>query len=138
MNDLLFNNGLFNTINDNIMIYNGDALPDNIRDSVTLSIENLFNKSISTFDQKIYRSKNCIWYIISKNIPEYYIVRILKNTYAKATNKEILKNALINYPYILQNIIIPSIIWKTNLLENIQQYLVETPDNANNTFDILE
>ena len=50
----------FNSINDNIIIYNGENLPENIRANVTKSILTLFNKCSSIYDQKIFRSHHCI------------------------------------------------------------------------------
>jgi hypothetical protein len=61
----------FTSIYDNIIIYNGEQLPENIRDSVTKSILALFNRCNCIYDQKIFRSHNCIWFIVSKNISEY-------------------------------------------------------------------
>ena len=55
MNFTYFNN-LFSSANENIIIYNGEFLSEDIRDSVTKSIENLFNNCKSIYDQKIYRS----------------------------------------------------------------------------------
>jgi hypothetical protein len=128
---------LFNSINENIIIYNGEFLSEDIKDSVTKSIENLFNNCKSIYDQKIYRSNHCIWFVLSKNIPEYLTIIILKNIYAKATNKDILKNALTNYPTILQNYAIPYSYLYFNLIHDLPTCLINTEDNNSETFDLL-
>ncbi len=91
---------------DNIIIYNGDLLPDNIRDSVTRSIENLFLYCQGIYDTKIYRSNNVIWYVLSRNLHDYYSLMVLKNTLAKCRNNEILKNAIRDYPRLIQTNIV--------------------------------
>jgi len=129
---------IFNSINENFIIYNGEYLSEDIRDTVTKSIENLFNNCKSIYDQKIYRSTHCIWFILSRNIPEYFTLVSLKNIYAKATNKDILKNALIQNPNILQNYAIPHTLLYINMIQNLATSLVDTPDVYNETFDLLE
>jgi hypothetical protein len=99
-----FYNHFFYAANENIIIYNGEFLSDDTKDIVTKSVENLFNNCKSIYDQKIYRSNHCIWFILSKNIPEYNVVTTIKNVFAKATNKEIFRNTLRMYPGILQNV----------------------------------
>ena len=150
------NYNFFNAINENIIVYNGEFLSDDIKESVTRSVENLFNQCKSIYDQKVYRSNHCIWYILSKNIPEYYVIMSLKNLYAKAINKEILKNALIAYPNILQNIPVPSTSVDANMnalnksyftvphhfvsfnfLQDLSKYICDTKDNYHETFDLL-
>jgi hypothetical protein len=130
----------FTSIYDNIIIYNGEQLPENIRDSVTKSILALFNRCNCIYDQKIFRSHNCIWFIVSKNISEYYILNLLQNVLAKATNKHILIDAFRNYPYILQNLPIHTTPYYNsfNFLFNISNTLINTPDNIYDTFDLLE
>jgi hypothetical protein len=130
-----------NSINDNIIVYNGEYLPEEIKDSVTQSILTLFDKCSSIFDQKIYRSNHCIWFILSKNICEYYVIMSLRNVFAKATNKDILKEALRSYPNMLQNIslnntntIFP---YNFNYLFDITTHLLITPDNNYDSFNLL-
>jgi hypothetical protein len=131
---------LFNSINDNIIIYNGENLPENIRMNITKSILTLFNKCNSIYDQKVYRSQHCIWFIISKNISEYYILTSLQNVLAKATNKHILIDAFKSYPYMLQNYPINSASYYNtfNFLFNLSNTLINTPNNIYDTFDLLE
>jgi hypothetical protein len=136
MNTTYFAN-FFNAVNENIIIYNGDFLPEDIRDNVTRSVENLFNQCKSLYDQKIYRSTHCIWFILSKNIPEYYVIMSLKNVFAKAINKEIFKNALITCPNILQNFAVPLHYFSFNFIYDLSLHLSNTPDNLNDTFDLL-
>ena len=130
----------FNSINDNIIIYNGENLPENIKANVTKSILALFNKCSSIYDQKIFRSHHCIWFIVSKNISEYYILNSLQNVLAKAVNKHILIDVLKNYPYILQNLPIHTTPHYNNFnfLFNISNILINTPDNIYDTFNLLE
>jgi hypothetical protein len=130
----------FNSINDNIIIYNGESLPPNIKDSVTKCIVNLFNRCNSIYDQKIYRSNHCIWFIVSKNITEYYILASLKNVLSKAINKSILIDAFRNYPCILENLPIHTAPYSNtfNFMFNISSTLLDTPDNIYDTFDLLE
>jgi hypothetical protein len=130
----------FNYINDNIIIYNGENLPENIRANVTKSILSLFNKCSSIYDQKIFRSGDCIWFIVSRNISEYYILNSLQNVLAKAVNKHILIDAFRNYPYILQNLPIHNTSYydNFNFLFNISNTLINTPNNVYDTFDLLE
>lgn len=130
----------FNSINDNIIIYNGENLPENIRMNITKSILALFDKCNSIYDQKIYRSHHCIWFIVSKNISEYYILTSLQNVLAKATNKHILIDAFKSSPYILQNFPINSVSqYNTfNFLFNLSSTLINTPNNIYDTFDLLE
>jgi len=134
MNANFFSN-FFNSINENIIIYNGEFLPEDIRDTVTRSVENLFNQCKSIYDQKVYRSNHCIWYVLSKNIPEYYVIVSLKNVFAKALNKDVLKNALITYPTILQNLALP--LWSFNFIYDLSVCIANTEDTHNNTFDLL-
>jgi hypothetical protein len=124
---------------DNIIIYNGENITDiNIKYSVTKSIENLFNSCKCIYDHKIYRSPNCIWYILSKNIPENMIITIIENTIRKAFNSLVLKNELINNPNILQNIIIP-ISSSFHNIYNITNTIINTEYNSTSEiFDILE
>jgi len=133
-----FFNNFFSSANENIIIYNGEFLPEDIRDSVTKSIENLFNNCKSIYDQKIYRSTHCIWFILSKNIPEYFAVTSLKNVYAKSYNKDILKNALQSHPSILQNYIIPQSYIGLNFINNLAHSLLNTDDIFIDTFDLLQ
>jgi hypothetical protein len=131
---------------DNVIIYNGENITDiNIKYCVTKSIENLFNSCKCIYDHKIYRSPNCIWYILSKNIPENIIITIIENTIRKAFNSMILKNELKNNPNILQNIIIPvstylyffPIIYYN--IYNITNTIINTEYNSTSEiFDILE
>ena len=127
---------LLYSYNENILIYNGNILPDSIRNNVTTSIENLMDRCMGIYDSKIYRSNNCIWYILSINIPEYSIASIIQNILAKSHNNEILKDALLNYPTILQNRVVansnPVII---NLLSDISYILANTV-SINTDFDI--
>ena len=134
MNTNFFSN-FFNSINENIIIYKGEFLSEDIRDTETRSVENLFNQCKSIYDQKVYRSNHCIWFVLSKNIPEYYVIMSLKNVFAKALNKDVLKNALITHPNILQNLALPS--WSLNFIHDISTYLSNTEDSHNNTFDLL-
>jgi len=129
----------FNSLNENIIIYDGEFLPDDIKDDVTRSIVNLFNKCVSLYDLKIYRSPHCIWFILSKNISEYYILQSLTNVWSKATNKNLLYDTLSKYPGMLQNRPLPSITnpYNLNYLYNLSNYLLETPDNTCDSFDIL-
>ena len=129
-------NSFISSVNDNIIIYNGELLPEDIRSNVTRSIVNLFNNAKSVCDQIVHRSPHCIWFILTKNLPECFIVLSLKNIYAKATNKEILRNALITYPNILQNNIFYS--WVNyNIINDIAGQLVNTTNSLNDTFDLL-
>jgi hypothetical protein len=130
-------NNFFNSANENIIIYNGEFLSENIRDNVTRSIENLFANCKSIYDQKVYRSNHCIWFVLSKNMPEYFLVTSLKNVYAKATNKEILKNTLQTNPYILQNFAIPQSYLYLNFIHDLSSLLINTPDTTNDNFDLL-
>jgi hypothetical protein len=129
-----------NAINDNIIIYNGDLLPITIQDTVTKSIINLFNKCNSIYDQKIYRSPHCIWFILSKNISEYYIIMSLKNVFAKATNKNILQDVFRLYPNILENTTLYNspLYFNFNFIHNLTNELLITTDNTQDTFDLLE
>jgi hypothetical protein len=80
---------------ENIIIYNGESISDvNIKYNTTRSIENLFNSCKSIYNNKIYKSQNCIWFVLSKNIPENIIVTIIENLISKAINSTILKNEL--------------------------------------------
>ena len=132
-----FYNCFFNSANENIIIYNGEFLSEDVRESVTKSIENLFNNCKTICDQVIYRSNHCIWFILSKNIPECFVITSLKNVFAKATNKQLLKDTLISYPGILQNYAIPQSYLCINFINNLASCLVNTEDTWNNTFDIL-
>lgn len=128
---------LYSSANENIIIYNGEYLSDDIKESVTKSINNLFNQCKSICDQKIYRSNHCIWFILSKNIPECFVIASLKNVFAKAINKNILKNALQNYPNILQNYAIPQSYLYLNFINNLSDILINTEDTYHETFDLL-
>lgn len=130
-------NYFFNSANENIIVYNGEFLPEDIRDNVTRSIENLFNNCISIYDQKIYRSNHCIWYILSKNMPEYFLITSLKNVFAKAINKEILKNTLQSNPNILQNFAIPQSYLYLNFIHDLSSILINTQDVNYDNFDLL-
>ena len=132
-----FYNCFFNSANENIIVYNGEFLPEDLRDNVTRSIENLFANCKSIYDQKVYRSNHCIWFVLSKNMPEYFLVTSLKNVYAKATNKEILKNTLQTNPYILQNFAIPQSYLYLNFIHDLSSLLINTPDTTNDNFDLL-
>ena len=134
------NHPFLNAINDNIIIYNGDLLPITIQDTVTKSILNLFNKCNSIYDQKIYRSPHCIWFILAKNISEYYVIMSLKNVYAKATNKNILNDVFRLYPNILENTTLYNspLYFNFNFIHNLTNELLITTDNTQDTFDLLE
>jgi len=146
MNTTTINTALFNSLlfphanNDNMLIYNGELLPEDVKNNVTRSIENLMNRSRTVYTSKIYRSTHCIWYILVKNIPELFILNSLINTFSIAENNIILKNTLVNYPQILFNNNInyngyPGI----NLLNNIGTYLSITENiETNDGFDLLE
>jgi len=142
MNYTAFYDNLYTplTHNDNILIYNGEFLPDNIRDSVTRSIENLMYSCRNLYVTKIFRNNHCIWYILVKNIPELYILQSLKNSLGLATNNHILKDALTTHPDILFNYNIhysgyPAI----NYLYNIAFNLGSTDDiDTNDNFDLLQ
>ena len=54
--------------NDNILIYNGNDLPIEIRDNVTKSIENLFNSCKCLYDARIQKGPHSVWYILNKNV----------------------------------------------------------------------
>jgi len=129
-----------NSVNENIIIYNGELLPEDIRDTVTKSVLNLFDRCDSIYDHKIYRSPHCYWFILSKNISEYYILQSLSNVWSKGNNKNILRDAIATYPNILHNICVPSSIniYNLNFLFNLSNHLLETPDNTICTFDLLE
>jgi hypothetical protein len=70
-------------------------------------------------------------------MPEYFLITALKNVYAKATNKEILKNTLQSNPYILQNYAIPQSYLYLNFINDLASNIVNTQDSYNDTFDIL-
>jgi hypothetical protein len=126
--------------NDNVLIYNGELLPDDIKNSVTRSIENLMNHSRTIYVSKIYRSPHCIWYILVKNILDIYIISSLKNSLSVAQNNRVLKDALNAFPHILFNMNISyDGFYPPNLLQNIGYYLGVTEDvESNDTFDLLE
>lgn len=109
--------------NDNILIYNGNNLPIEIRDNVTKSIENLFNSSKCLYDAKIQKSPHSIWYILNKNVSEYLFLILMKNLVSKAINAELLKSTLLLNPEILQNYALspvqPNAIFSLNLLFNV-------------------
>jgi len=132
-----FYNHFFYAINENIIIYNGEFLSDDTKDIVTKSVENLFNNCKSIYDQKIYRSNHCIWFILSKNIPEYNVVTTIKNIFAKATNKEIFRNMLRMYPGILQNIAIPKSYLCLNFINDLASNIINTEDVFYDNFDLL-
>jgi hypothetical protein len=135
------NNLLVNSFNDNIIIYDGEFLPDHLKETTTKAILNLFDKCRSIYDQKIFRSKHCIWFIVSNNITEYYIVTSLKNVFAKATNKNTLLNVLRIYPSILRNSTLYHSLYHSynfNLMFNLVDHLFTTVDNNQDTFDLLE
>jgi len=143
MNTSFYNSLFFPFLNnDNILIYNGESLPDNIRDNVTRSILNLMNSCRNIYDTKIIRSPNCIWFILVKNIPDYFMVQLLKNACGMASNNTILKNALVTYPQILINSNINYNYYSTyyigSSLYNIA-YQLGSSDNfeTNDNFDLL-
>jgi hypothetical protein len=125
--------------NDNILIYNGELLPENIKENVTRSIENLMNHTRNVYVSKIYRSNHCIWFILVKNIPDIFILNSIKNTLSIAENNTLLKDTLVSYPQILFNININYNSYPIyNLLHNIGSHLsvvenLETLDR----FDLL-
>lgn len=127
----------FNSVNENIIVYNGEFLSEDIRDNVTRSVENLFNNCKSIYDQKIYRSNHCIWYVLSKNMPEYFLITSLKNVFAKATNKQILVNTLHYNPHILQNFAIPQSYLYLNFINDLSSMLINTQDIYYDNFDLL-
>jgi hypothetical protein len=127
----------FNSVNENIIVYNGEFLSEDIRDNVTRSVENLFNNCKSIYDQKIYRSNHCIWYVLSKNMPEYFLITSLKNVFAKATNKQILVNTLHSNPHILQNFAIPQSYLYLNFINDLSSMLINTQDIYYDNFDLL-
>jgi hypothetical protein len=140
MNSTTFYDMLIPSYNDdNILVYNGESLPEDIKNNVTRSIENLMNSCRNLYDTKIYRSNHCIWYVLVKNIPDLYILHSLKNTLGMSTNNEILKNALTTYPTILFN---SNIFYSgypiINYLYNIA-YSLGSSENlvTNDNFDLL-
>ena len=130
----------------NIIIYNGESITDiNKKYITTKSIENLFSNCKSIYDNKIIKSQNCIWYILSKNIPENIIVTIIENIISKSINCTILKDELIKNPLILQNVIvsISTITYPMtssfNSLYNIADIIITTEFNSYiDSIDILE
>jgi hypothetical protein len=145
MNTTTLNTSFYGSIlfphlnNDNVLIYNGELLPDGIKDSVTRSVENLMNHSRTIYVSKIYRSPHCIWYILVKNILDIYIISSLKNSLSIAQNNRVLKDALNAYPSILFNMNISyDGFYPLNLLQNIGYYLGIAEDvESNDTFDLL-
>jgi len=126
------------TISDNILVYNGESLPEDIKDNVTRSIVNLMNSCRNIYDTKIYRSPHCIWYILVKNISDYFILQSLKNSCGFASNNNILKDALLSYPSILLNYNINYSGYQLNYLHNVSWY-IGTSENleTNDNFDLL-
>jgi len=141
MNTTTFFNSVIHPFinNDNILVYNGEILSDNIKNDVTRSIENLMNYSRNIYISKIYRSTHCIWYILVKNIPDIYIVNLLKNTLGMAQNNRLLKDTLVFNPHIFFNININYEGYPIyNYLYNIGIYLSVAEDiETNNSFDLL-
>lgn len=132
-----------NFVGENILIYNGENLPEDLQFSVTQSIKNLFNSCKCIYEIKIERSKNCIWYILSKNIPEYMIVLLLQNAISKAYNAILLQNALIEYPNILFNSVVNNVNVQNinivfNNLYNISTILAHTKSISPPEYDILD
>jgi hypothetical protein len=143
MNTTTFYNSLFFPFlnNDNILIYNGESLPEDIKENVTRSILNLMNSCRNIYDTKIIRSPNCIWFILVKNIPDYFMVQLLKNACGMASNNSILKDTLLTYPHILINSNINYNYYNyyiSNSLYNIA-YQLGSSDNfeTNDNFDLL-
>lgn len=132
-----FSNHFFCAANENIIIYNGEFLSEDTKEIVTKSVENLFNNCKSIYDQKIYRSNHCIWFILSKNISEYNVVITIKNIFAKAINKEIFRNTLRMYPGILQNIAISKSYLCINFINDLVSCLLNTEDAFYDNFDLL-
>ena len=138
----------FYSINDSIIIYDGENLPENIRANVTKSILTLFNKCCYIYDQKIFRSDHCIWFLVSRNISDHNIINFLENVLAKAVNKHILIDVFRNYPdilkyiypYIIQNLPIHDTAYYNNLnfVFNLSNTLLNTPNNKSDPFDLLE
>jgi len=130
--------------NDNILIYNGNNLPVEIRDNVTKSVENLFNSCKCLYDARIQKGPHSVWYILNKNISEYLFLILIKNLVSRAKNADLLKSTLMLYPEILQNHaltpILPNTIFSLNLLYNIAIVIGTTEYNNNilkEEFDLL-
>ena len=133
---------------DNIIIYNGENLPEDLKFSVTQSVKNLFNSCRCIYDIKIERSPNCIWYILSKNIPETIVLLLLQNAIRKAHNAILLQNTLIENPQILYNSIVNNININENninmlyngyiVLNNIGYVLAHAKPILPSEFDILD
>jgi len=130
--------------NDNILIYNGNNLPVEIRDNVTRSVENLFNSCKCLYDARIQKGPHSVWYILNKNISEYLFLILIKNLVSRAKNADLLKSTLMLYPEILQNHaltpILPNTIFSLNLLYNIAIVIGTTEYNNNilkEEFDLL-
>jgi hypothetical protein len=121
--------------NDNILIYNGNELPIEIRDNVTRSIDNLFNSCKCLYDARIQKGPNSVWYILNKNISEYLFLILVKNLVSRAKNADLLKSTLLLHPEILQNhaltSIFPNAIFSLNLLFNIAIVIGTTESNNN-------
>ena len=121
--------------NDNILIYNGNNLPIEIRDNVTRSVENLFNSCKCLYDAKIQKSQHSVWYVLNKNISEYLFLILIKNLVSRAKNADLLKSTLLLHPEILQNHaltpILPNTIFSVNLLFNIA-IVIGTTEYDNN------
>jgi hypothetical protein len=121
--------------NDNILIYNGNDLPIEIRDNVTRSIDNLFNSCKCLYDARIQKGPNSVWYILNKNISEYLFLILVKNLVSRAKNADLLKSTLLLHPEILQNhaltSIFPNAIFSLNLLFNIAIVIGTTESNNN-------
>ena len=124
---------------DNILIYNGEILPENIKENITRCVENLMNHTRNVYLSKIYRSTHCIWFVLVKNIPDIYILNSIKNTFSIAANNNLLKDTLVSYPQILFNININYNSYPNfNILHDIGLHLsvvenLEIPDR----FDLL-
>ena len=129
-----------NSINDNIIVYNGENLPEEIKYVTTRLILNLFNRCSSIYDSKIYRSPHCIWFILSKNICEYYVILSLKNVLSKAINKHLLIDIFRSYPSVLENFTLSNAptLYNFNFLFNLTEHLNNISDNNQDTFDLLE
>jgi len=123
---------------DNVIIYNGENLPEDLKYIATRSIKNLFNSCKCIYDIKIEKSPNCIWYILSKNIPEYIILILLQNAISKAHNAIVLQNILIEYPNILFNNVINNVNIVYNNLYNINSILAHTINTSTPEYDILD
>ena len=123
---------------DNILIYNGENLPEDLKFCVTKAITNLFNSCRCIYDIKIVRSTHCIWFILSKNIPDYIVMSLLINAIHKAHNALFLQTILIQYPNILYNNLINNNVIELNYLQNISFVLAYTKSVLPIEYDILD